>query len=120
MISQSILKIFYYFQELHGFSNVRMNQTLDYLFIDEAGQVSLANTISMATSSRNLVLIGDQMQLSQPIRGTHEGYAKLSSLDYILEDRDTISPEQGIFLRETRRLNKKICKYISDSFYDSD
>ena len=101
------------------FSNVRMNQTLDYLFIDEAGQVSLANTISMATSSRNLVLIGDQMQLSQPIRGTHEGYAKLSSLDYILEDRDTISPEQGIFLRETRRLNKKICKYISDSFYDS-
>ena len=96
-----------------------MNQTLDYLFIDEAGQVSLANTISMATSSKNLVLIGDQMQLSQPIRGTHEGYAKLSSLDYILEDKDTISPEQGIFLRETRRLNKEICKYISDSFYDS-
>ena len=101
------------------FSNVRMNQTLDYLFIDEAGQVSLANTISMATSSKNLVLIGDQMQLSQPIRGTHEGYAKLSSLDYILEDRDTIPPEQGIFLRETRRLNQNICKYISDSFYDS-
>ena len=101
------------------FSNVRMNQTLDYLFIDEAGQVSLANTISMATCAKNLVLIGDQMQLSQPIRGTHEGYAKLSSLDYILEDRDTIPPEQGIFLRETRRLNNKICKYISDSFYDS-
>ena len=59
------------------------------------------------------------MQLSQPIRGTHEGYAKLSSLDYILEDRDTIPPEQGIFLRESRRLNKQICKYISDSFYDS-
>ena len=101
------------------FSNIRMNQKLDYLFIDEAGQVSLANTIAMATSSKNLVLIGDQMQLSQPIRGTHDGYAKLSSLDYILEDRDTIPPEQGIFLRETRRLNKEICKYISESFYDS-
>ena len=101
------------------FSNIRMNQKLDYLFIDEAGQVSLANTIAMATSSKNLVLIGDQMQLSQPIRGTHDGYAKLSSLDYILEDRDTIPPEQGIFLKETRRLNKEICKYISDSFYDS-
>ena len=59
------------------------------------------------------------MQLSQPIKGTHDGYAKLSSLDYILEDRDTIPPEQGIFLKETRRLNKEICKYISDSFYDS-
>ena len=44
------------------------------------------------------------MQLSQPIKGTHEGYAKLSALDYILEGRDTIPPEQGIFLRETRRL----------------
>ena len=100
------------------FSNIRMDQSLDYLFIDEAGQVSLANTISMATCAKNLVLIGDQMQLSQPIRGTHEGYAKLSSLDYILEDRDTIPREQGIFLRESRRLNKQICKYISDSFYD--
>ena len=101
------------------FSKKDMENILDYLFIDEAGQVSLANTISMATSCKNLILIGDQMQLSQPIRGTHEGYAKLSSLDYILEDKDTIPPEQGIFLRETRRLNKKICKYISESFYDS-
>ena len=42
-----------------------------------------------------------------------------TNLDYILEDRDTIPPEQGIFLRETRRLNKEICKYISESFYDS-
>ena len=88
------------------------DEQIDYLFIDEAGQVSLANTISMATCAKNLVLIGDQMQLSQPIRGTHEGYAKLSSLDYILKDRDTIPPEQGIFLRESRRLNKQICKYI--------
>ena len=101
------------------FSDERLKQTLDYLFVDEAGQVSLANTISMATSTKNLVLIGDQMQLSQPLKGTHEGYAKLSSLDFILEDKDTIPPEQGIFLRETRRLNEKICKYISESFYDS-
>ena len=73
-----------------------MSQTLDYLFIDEAGQVSLANTISIFTSTKNLVLIGDQMQLSQPMMN-HEGYAKLSALDYILEGRDTIPPEQGIF-----------------------
>ena len=76
-----------------------MKHSLDYLFIDEAGQVSLANTISMSTSSKNLVLIGDQMQLSQPIRGTHEGYAKLSSLDYILEERYNSTRTGNIFKR---------------------
>ena len=59
------------------------------------------------------------MQLSQPIRAKHEGYARKSSLDFILAENDTISPEKGIFLNVTRRLNEKICDYISTSFYDS-
>ena len=73
------------------FVDPRMNKTLDYLFIDEAGQVALGTTIANATSADNLVLIGDQMQLSQPMRAKHEGYARMSSLDFILEDDDTIS-----------------------------
>ena len=60
-----------------------MHQSLDYLFIDEAGQVALGTTIANATSAKNLVLIGDQMQLSQPIRAKHNGYARKSSLDFI-------------------------------------
>ena len=36
------------------FSKKDMENILDYLFIDEAGQVSLANTISMATSCKTL------------------------------------------------------------------
>ena len=101
------------------FVNPQMHQSLDYLFIDEAGQVALGTTIANATSTKNLVLIGDQMQLSQPIRAKHNGYARKSSLDFVLENLDTIPPEKGIFLNTTRRLNKKICKFISDSFYES-
>ena len=101
------------------FSDEALNQRLDYLFIDEAGQVSLANTLAMATSTKNIVLIGDQMQLSHPIKGTHPGIAGKSSLEYLLEGYDTIPPEKGIFLNETRRLNKNICEFISTSFYDS-
>ena len=67
------------------FSDEALNQKLDYLFIDEAGQVSLANTLAMATSTKNIVLIGDQMQLSQPIKGIHPGIAGKSSLEYLLE-----------------------------------
>jgi superfamily I DNA and/or RNA helicase len=59
------------------------------------------------------------MQLSQPIKGTHPGIAGKSSLEYLLEGYDTIPPEKGIFLNETRRLNKNICEFISSSFYES-
>ena len=73
----------------------------------------------MATSCKNLILIGDQMQLSQPIKGIHLGYSGKSALDYLLENYDTIPSNRGVFLPETRRLTSKICDYISPSFYDS-
>ena len=48
-------------------------EQLDFLFVDEAGQVSLANVVAMGTCARNIVLLGDQMQLGQPIQGVHPG-----------------------------------------------
>jgi len=101
------------------FSDARLNHKIDYLFVDEAGQVSLANTLAISTSAKNIILIGDQMQLSQPIKGTHAGNAGKSALEYLLSDYDTIPPNRGIFLDKTRRLNYKICDYVSESFYDS-
>ena len=92
---------------------------LDHLFIDEAGQVSLANVVAMGGSARNLVLVGDQMQLGQPTRATHPGDSGLSALDYLLRGQSTVGPEQGVFLGETRRLHPTICGYISEAFYDS-
>ena len=85
----------------------------NYLFIDEAGQVSLANTLAISTSTKNIILIGDQQQLSQPIQGIHSRNSGKSALDFLLGDYDTIPLSRGIFLEVTRRLNEKICKYIS-------
>ncbi|MDB4353644.1 TM0106 family RecB-like putative nuclease, partial [bacterium] len=51
------------------FANPLMEQKLDYLFVDEAGQVSIANLVGMSRSTNNIVLIGDQMQLGQPSGG---------------------------------------------------
>ncbi|MGH7961031.1 MAG: AAA domain-containing protein, partial [Candidatus Binatia bacterium] len=53
------------------FSDAALRGALDYLFVDEAGQVSVANLIGMAPATHNLILIGDQMQLAQPVQGTH-------------------------------------------------
>ena len=72
----------------------------------------------MATSARNVVLLGDQMQLSQPVQGTHPGDSGLSVLDYLLEGRATIAPERGIFLATTWRLHPQVCRFISEAVYD--
>ena len=102
---------------------------LDYLFIDEAGQVSLANAVAISRSAANLVLMGDQMQLEQPIQGTHPGDAGLSVLQYVLFDSARSLPNapvfhpvvpghSGIFLGETYRMHSSVCSFISESIYE--
>ena len=45
-------------------AHAALDQALDYLFVDEAGQMSLGHLVPAATSAKNIVLLGDQMQLS--------------------------------------------------------
>ena len=94
------------------------DQAIDYLFIDEAGQVSLADLISIGNIAKNIVLIGDQNQLGQPIKGTHPNDSGQSILDYLLEGRDTIPEDRGIFLNKTYRLHSTINNFISSNFYE--
>jgi uncharacterized protein len=100
------------------FSAEPMDGTLDFLFVDEAGQVALANLIAMGTCARNIVLLGDQMQLGQPIQGIHPGRSGESALDYLLNGLATIPPERGIFLKTTWRMHQDVCRFISEAVYD--
>jgi len=95
-----------------------MDSCLDYLIVDEAGQVSLGNLVAMGTSAKNIILLGDQMQLGQPIQGVHPGDSGLSTLDYLLQDKATIPPEMGIFLATSWRMHPHICRFVSDAVYD--
>ncbi|OHD02787.1 MAG: hypothetical protein A3H25_07845 [Sphingomonadales bacterium RIFCSPLOWO2_12_FULL_63_15] len=101
------------------FAREELDEAFDYLFIDEAGQVSLANIIAMGVAARNIVLVGDQMQLSQPIKGTHPGDSGLSALDYLLEGQATVPADQGVFLPVTRRMHPDLCRFVSDAVYES-
>lgn len=101
-----------------GFSRGDMMGTLDYLFVDEAGQVSVANLIAMSRSTRNLVLLGDQMQLGQPTQGTHPGTSGLSILDYLLQDTPTMPEDMGVFLGTTYRMHPEVNRFISDYVYE--
>jgi uncharacterized protein len=94
-------------------------RTVDVLFIDEAGQMALANTIAIARSANSIVLLGDPQQLEQPQKGSHPEGVDASALEYILDGLQTIPRERGIFLEQTWRLAPSICAFTSELFYDS-
>lgn len=100
------------------FARADMAGALDFLFVDEAGQVSLANVVAMGLSAKNLVLVGDQMQLSQPTKGAHPGGSGVSALDYLMEGHATVPADRGIFLAQTWRMHPDVCRFISDAFYE--
>lgn len=100
------------------FSRADQRGAYDFLIVDEAGQVSLGNLVAIAGAARNLVLVGDQMQLAQPIQGVHPGDTGLSCLDYLLNGVATVAPERGILLNESRRMHPDICGFISEAMYE--
>jgi predicted RecB family nuclease len=103
---------------VYHFSRDDQRGTFDVLFVDEAGQVSLGNLVAMAGAAANIVLVGDQMQLPQPVQGVHPGETGLSCLEYLLEDNATVPDGRGILLNETHRLHPALCTFVSEAVYD--
>jgi uncharacterized protein len=89
----------------------------DYLFIDEAGQLALADAIAVSAAARNVVLLGDPLQLAQVSQGTHPLHAGESVLDHLLGDAHTVPEDRGIFLDTSYRMHPEICGFISDTMY---
>jgi uncharacterized protein len=100
------------------FADPAAEQRLDHLFVDEAGQVALANLVAAGLAARNCVLLGDQMQLAQPVQGVHPGRSGDSALDWLLDGAATIAPERGIFLPTSWRMHPSLCRFVSDAVYD--
>ncbi len=95
-----------------------MAGTVDFLFIDEAGQLSLANALAVAPATRSMVLLGDPLQLDQPIKGSHPPGVAVSALGHLLGADATIPPDRGLFLEETWRLHPDLCDFTSAAFYE--
>jgi uncharacterized protein len=72
----------------------------------------------MGVAARNIVLVGDQMQLAQPIQGTHPRGSGVSALQHLLEGHATVPPERGVFLSETRRMHPDLCAFVSAAVYE--
>jgi uncharacterized protein len=94
-------------------------ESVDVLFVDEAGQMSLANVLSVAQAARSLVLLGDPQQLEQPQKGCHPEGTGVSALEHVLAGQETLPDDRGLFLAETWRLHPAICGFTSEIFYES-
>jgi uncharacterized protein len=97
-------------EELHG--------SVDVLFVDEAGQMALADALAIAGAGRGLVLLGDPQQLAHVSQGTHPRGSGASVLEHLLGDRETIPPAEGVFLERTWRMHPDVCRFVSQAMYD--
>jgi uncharacterized protein len=100
-------------------SNPELEGAVDYLFIDEAGQLALIDVMAASVSARNLVLMGDPQQLNQPIQGSHPEGTAVSALAHILGDNQTISEDKGVFLDITYRMHPTVNAFVSEMFYQN-
>jgi len=91
---------------------------VDVLFVDEAGQMSLANTVAIAGATDSLVLLGDPNQLPQVSGGSHPEGADASALEHVVAGARTIAPDQGLLLGTTFRLHPDVNGFISEVFYE--
>jgi predicted RecB family nuclease len=121
------------------FARANMTARLDYLFIDEAGQVSLADAVATGTAARNIVLLGDPQQLAQVRQGVHpvvpaepnsagqtvgpnfSSAARSSGcsvLEHLLGEVATVSEDRGLFLANSWRMHPEVCRFVSEHSYE--
>jgi uncharacterized protein len=91
---------------------------VDVLIVDEAGQLALADAIASANAARNLILLGDPLQLAQVSQAEHPDGSGASVLEHVLGEHATIPPTLGVFISETRRMHPDVCAFISNQIYE--
>ena len=123
---------------VYALSSVKMRESVDILFIDEAGQYPLANAVAAGTATRGaIVLLGDPQQLAQVRRAKHPDGAEVSALEHLIFRRakrpdgegvpalaplilpaKTIDRDRGVLLDESWRMHPEICKFDSWLSYE--
>jgi hypothetical protein len=91
---------------------------VDVLVVDEAGQFALADAIASTRGTRNMILLGDPLQLSQVSKADHPGGSGASALEHVLGEHATIPESQGVFISQSWRMHPDVCRFISQQIYE--
>ncbi|SCX56710.1 uncharacterized protein SAMN03159343_3485 [Klenkia marina] len=100
------------------FTRPELAGRLGVLVVDEAGQLSLADTLAVSRCATDLVLLGDPQQLRQPGRGIHPEGADVSALQHVLGGDDVLPAERGVFLDRSWRMAPALCHVVSELSYE--
>jgi uncharacterized protein len=99
------------------FPRSELDGELDVLVVDEAGQFALADTLACGTAARNLILLGDPLQLAQVSQGVHPLGSGASALEHLLGAEATVPEDRGVFLDRSFRMHPDVCEFVSDLVY---
>ncbi|MGW4632380.1 DEAD/DEAH box helicase [Nocardia sp. NPDC004415] len=90
--------------------------SLDLLVIADAGETSVPDTVAVAVSARNLLLVGDP----QPPRAqaAHPLPVQVSALGWLCDGARTLPATYGYFLDRTWRMHPAVCAPVSAGCYD--
>ncbi|MEV5833742.1 AAA domain-containing protein [Nocardia sp. NPDC052112] len=91
--------------------------SLELLVIADAGRFPLADTVAVAVSARNLLLLGDPAPSAA--RSAHPEPVDESVLGWLTEGRHTLPADRGYFLDRTWRMHPRVCDPISRLYYDN-
>lgn len=101
------------------FARAEHRERFDLLFVDEAGQLSLASTAAAGVSARSMVFLGDPQQLPQVTQADHPDGSGASVLEHLLAGESTIPDRRGVLLTESWRMHPDVCAFVSERSYDS-
>ncbi|WP_378561870.1 bifunctional RecB family nuclease/DEAD/DEAH box helicase [Nocardia halotolerans] len=90
--------------------------SLDLLVIADAGECALADTVAVAVSARNLLLVGDPVP--PRAQATHPAPVQVSALEWLCDGAATLPAAHGYFLDRTWRMHPAVCAPLSASCYD--
>ena len=101
------------------FAREQHREAFDLLFIDEAGQFSLANAVAVGLAATNVVLLGDPQQLPQVTQADHPGGSGGSVLGAPSRREQHDPAGRGVLLTETWRMHPDVCAFVSERSYDA-
>jgi uncharacterized protein len=78
----------------------------------------LADALASANAARNLILLGDPLQLAQVAQAEHPGGSGVSVLEHVLGEHATLPNSDGVFIAVTRRMHPDVCSFISSQIYE--
>jgi superfamily I DNA and/or RNA helicase len=99
-------------------SNPMAAAPVDVLIVDEAGQLSLADALAASRAARNLILLGDPLQLPQVAQAAHPRNSGRSVLEHVVGEDVTLADNRGVFLSTTWRIHPDVCDFISEQIYE--